>query len=470
MAKYINMEHETTFERLRELVDDPDRLLFHMMPPVGWLNDPNGLCYFKDTYHVFFQYAPSSPLGGPKIWGHYASKDLLHWDFCGEAIVPSVEFDSGAILSGSTLVEGGKMYSYYTGLAFDPALPKEERMKTSQTSTVCAVSEDSYHYAEKYRITHQSEYPSYYTRHIRDPKVWKMDGKYYMLLGSRNVDDIGGMLFYSGDDPLHLTLAKEITTKEPFGFMWECPDWFLIDGTQILCMSPQGVARGEYSFQNTYAAGYFVLIGDIREDFDFGAFREWDYGFDFYAPQTFEDGNGRRILIGWASVSDAQKEYANPSVEKGWQHALTVPREVTFRDGICYQYPVEELKALQSGEAIPVANGQILLSERCFDLELSSLAGREFTIMIGDGVKLAFADGVFSLSMTSEAGQGRTCRKIRAREIRELKVLADTTLLEIFVNHGESVFTSRYYVKEQTVDVDIKDGNETVFGNIWMIA
>ena len=54
------------------------RALYHLMPPAGWLNDPNGLCWYKGRYHVFFQYSPFTPQGGMKMWGHYSSPDLLH--------------------------------------------------------------------------------------------------------------------------------------------------------------------------------------------------------------------------------------------------------------------------------------------------------------------------------------------------------------------------------------------------------
>ena len=26
---------------------------YHLAPPIGWINDPNGFCYFQGKYHVF---------------------------------------------------------------------------------------------------------------------------------------------------------------------------------------------------------------------------------------------------------------------------------------------------------------------------------------------------------------------------------------------------------------------------------
>ena len=131
-------------------------------------------------------------------------------------------------------------------------------------------------------------------------------------------------------------LDRVITTPEAFGYMWECPDYFELDGQKFLSVSPQGLKREEYRFQNIYQSGYFPVKED--ESVDTEDFREWDMGFDFYAPQTFVDDKGRRILIGWMGMPDA--DYRNPTAELGWQHCLTVPREVELRDGKLYQRPV----------------------------------------------------------------------------------------------------------------------------------
>lgn len=62
------------------VLKDPWRLRFHLMPPAGWLNDPNGLCQMNGVYHVFFQYSPFDPCGGEKFWGHYTSRNLTDWN------------------------------------------------------------------------------------------------------------------------------------------------------------------------------------------------------------------------------------------------------------------------------------------------------------------------------------------------------------------------------------------------------
>ena len=55
-------------EKNADLTEGRFRLGHHLMPPVGWLNDPNGLCWYKGKYHVFFQYAPFDVEGGLKFY------------------------------------------------------------------------------------------------------------------------------------------------------------------------------------------------------------------------------------------------------------------------------------------------------------------------------------------------------------------------------------------------------------------
>ena len=71
------LEQVNHAEKNTKINCDKYKLGFHLMPPTGWLNDPNGLCQFKGIYHVFFQYSPFDANGGEKFWGHYTSKDMI---------------------------------------------------------------------------------------------------------------------------------------------------------------------------------------------------------------------------------------------------------------------------------------------------------------------------------------------------------------------------------------------------------
>lgn len=433
-------------EHLAEVNRDPARLRFHLMPPVGWLNDPNGLCQFDGVYHVFFQYSPFEAAGGRKFWGHYTSRDLRSFIYQGAPLVTDAPFDRHGVYSGSAFVEDGKMHVYYTGnvkLEGD----YDYIHKGRQGNTVLVNSEDGIHFGEKQMLLGNEDYPAGYTNHIRDPKVFREGNHYYMVLGGRKNEDRGTVLLYESEDLVSWKLRKEFSVAEAFGYMWECPDLFSVGRQWYLSVSPQGLEKEEFRYQNQYQSGYFRVSGDFRGGSKLEAFREWDMGFDFYAPQTFEDESGRRILIGWAGMPDCEDEYTNPTVEKGWQHALTVPREIREQNGMLCQYPVAELDKLR-GEAIPMESGKAA-SGSCFDLCLSGIGNKPCRIEIAEGLTFQWKDGAAELTLSEEAGAGRKSRKAKIDTLSEIRLLADTSLVELYVNHGETVFTTRFYPKTE---------------------
>lgn len=430
------------------------RLQYHLMPPTGWMNDPNGLCYFAGAYHVFFQYSPHDALGRTKYWGHYRSKNLTDWEYLGIAIRSDCPWDKDGAYSGCGFTEDGKMELFYTGNVKEEG--KHDYIHSGRGANVIRMtSKDGLLFSEKELLLTNRDYPKDYTCHIRDPKVWKCGDTYYMVLGGRKSDDTGAVLQYRSNDKMHWEFAGEITTEEPFGYMWECPDTFSLGGKTVLMCCPQGVERERFRFWNVHQSGYFLL--DDREKENLGGtckkeqFHEFDFGYDFYAPQTMEDPKGRRILFGWAGMSEMEPEFDNaPTIEEGWQHSLTLPRELTYRDGIVYQYPVEEINALRE-EAVTLCNGANAISEVAFDCEIrfQEDTGRK-ECRLDEDVHILWEDGILSVTLSKESGRGRGKREILLSELRELRILKDVSMLEIYVNHGEAVYTARYYPENIT--------------------
>lgn len=452
----MNVMRETLLQKVEALEAEksqsvrksPWSMRYHIMPPVGWLNDPNGLCYFRGRYHVFFQYAPFQATGGLKLWGEYTSTDLIHWNYEGAVLFPDSPYDCHGVYSGSAFVEDGKMELFYTGnikLDGDYDYVKNGR----ESNTIYTSTEDGIHFSDKECLMTSKDYPRGYTLHVRDPKVWKQGEHYYMVLGGRKENDQGAVILYESEDKKQWIFRGELTTPNPFGYMWECPDLFSLDGQTILSVSPQGLNRGEFKNQNVYQSGYF-RVERREEQWKLSGFTEWDQGFDFYAPQTFVDGKGRRILIAWAGMPDAEEEYTNPTVAQGWQHVLTTPRELTWKDGKVYQNPVEEYKKLRK-KGIPLEAGtKAVVSDKCFDLEITRIQSEECRVTIEEELELTYQAGVLKITFTGEMGSGRTSRKARLERLDQLRILADTSLMEIYANGGETVFTTRYYPKADT--------------------
>ena len=455
-------------EKNADMTEGRFRLGHHLMPPVGWLNDPNGLCWYKGKYHVFFQYAPFDVEGGLKFWGHYTSEDMIDWKYEGTALYPDSSYDCHGVYSGSALVDDGKLHLFFTGnvkIDGDYDYINEGR----ETSTLHVESEDGIHFSNKEEVISFSEYPEEFTCHIRDPKVWKENGKYFMVLGGRLKGDKGAVLVYESGDLKEWKLLRTITTPEVFGYMWECPDYFELDGEKILSVSPQGLTREEFRFQNIYQSGYFILKEDGSVDVK--DFREWDMGFDFYAPQTFTDVQGRRILIGWMGMPDADEEYVNKTIEEGWQHCLTVPRELKLKDGKILQYPVKELENLRKEKTVlndenSAVELRVEVTEG-FDLVLEEIAltGSSFQISMGGQMLFRYENGTAEIGFPGVTGAGRKVRKAQINELRNIRFLVDTSAAEIYLNDGETVFSTRYYPDREDLLLKIQGGKFK--GNLW---
>lgn len=459
---------------MKKCFADNDRLQFHLMPPEGWLNDPNGLCWFHGFYHVFFQYSPKEPLGGLKSWGHYRSKDFIHWEYMGEPVKPDTDYDRDGAYSGCAFTGDGLLELFYTGNvkhAGDYDYINDGR----EAHVLYMSSADGVHFSEKELLLSNKDYPADYTCHVRDPKVWKEKDTYFMVLGGRKKNGAGAVLLYSSMDKKNWKFQKEVSDKEGFGYMWECPDVISFGEKTVLSFCPQGLEREEYLYENKYQSGYVLWNGGTGLK-SRGSFTEWDRGFDFYAPQTFTDGTGRQILIGWAGMIDTY--YGNErTVRRGWQHALTVPRELTLDSSgqFVLQNPVKELEGLR-GKPWIMEDGRTRICYVSLEKEAPAIweavvifsdPEEEKEIIINNELAFTFQDSVVSLSFFGEAGEGRDVRKALLKKCEEVRILMDASLIEIYVNGGEMVFTSRYYPGKGKKGLEITGKRESMVVYPW---
>ncbi|MDA3730293.1 glycoside hydrolase family 32 protein [Niameybacter massiliensis] len=454
------------------ILKDSYALKFHIMPKVGWLNDPNGLCQFKGKYHVFFQYSPFDEKGGLKFWGHYTSIDMIHWKNENTALYADQPFDCHGVYSGSALIDENKMYLYYTGNV--KQVGKHDYVTTGREhNTVMVVSEDGKTFTHKELLMTNEDYGSEMTCHVRDPKVWKEDNMYYMVQGARDKKDRGQILLFASEDKIVWKVINKIQSEDVFGYMWECPDFFELDGQKVLLLSPQGIEADGIKYNNIYQSGYYVVEGDITtSEYALSGFEEMDRGFDFYAPQTFIDEQGRRILIGWMGLPDIDDLYSNPTTEHGWQHALTIPRELHMKEGKLIQQPIEELKNLRSkvvGLELKENNTKIQLPAHTFELELMlETLKKDLKIIIRKGAVLEYKaeEKVISL-IFDECGYGRDKRSVQIEVVKNIRIFGDTSSLEIFLNDGEEVFTSRYYPSTEENQIEVEGIELNGKLNLW---
>lgn len=435
-------------KELRELAaKDKDRLNYHIMPTSGWVNDPNGLCQFKGVYHIYYQYSPFDVNGKLKLWGHITTEDFIKYQEHEPVLYPDFRYDQNGVYSGSAVVRNGKINYFYTGNVKHLDGDYDYIMTGREQNLIACSSEDGFNFSEKELIMTNTDFPSNLSLHVRDPKVYHKNGIDYMAIGARDDNSTGCILVLKGKDLKDWECHTVIYSDEKFGYMWECPDLFDLNGETVLVTCPQGVPEEGYIYKNVHQNGYFLVNGDLEsKDVNLSEFRLLDYGFDFYAPQSFEDESGRRILVGWMGIPDA--DYTNRTTENGWQHALTMPRELILKDGIIYQRPVEEIKALRG-------NMRTFAADEFKDLEVENLSFElcaefekcnGFKLNLRNDISLSFdkSKGLIELNM-GESGCGRDARYAYCDEIRNIDVYSDTSAFEIFINDGEIVFTTRAY-------------------------
>ena len=450
----MNILNEAVYHFIRENKEivsaDPYRLHYHLMPPVGLLNDPNGFVYYQGKYHIFFQWNPFETKHGRKYWGHYCSDDLVHWEALPIALAPDEWYDKDGCYSGSAVVKDGKLLLFYTGNVKNSGGKRE-------TYQCLAISEDGITFEKKGPIIYL---PEGYTAHFRDPKVFFKNGRWYMVIGAQTVNKQGEVVLYTSSDIENWTFCGALAGSSrnglgDFGYMWECPDLFTLNSRDILIMSPQGLEADGYKYNNLFQSGY--LSGKVdyeKTSYDHGEFQELDRGFDFYAPQTTEDPQGRRLLFAWMGNAEPA-ESQQPTVKHKWIHALTLPRTLEFKDGKLFQQPVEELTRLRKNRVsyhhVNLENEKIQLENilgNVVEMEVSLKKNENSTFSITFGKsKLSYDPdaALFSFQRMRFDKQGMESRHCTLSELRHLRIYKDSSSLEIFINHGEEVFTSRIF-------------------------
>ena len=284
------------------LANDPRRPQFHLLPAKNWMNDPNGPIYFNGKYHMFFQYNPRAAVWGDMSWYHSVSSDMLHWTHLPLAFEPTLGFpDSFGCFSGSAFAVGKRAYVVYTGVV--ESLPEKATIRDGsdklQESQCLAFSDDPdlIHWTKVPKPAVPLPPAGMAITGFRDPSVWREGDTYYMTVGS-GLARIGGcvLLYRSTDlttwEYLHPLISgtwngKKTPNPCDDGEMWECPDFFALDGMHVLIYSTLGKVFWQSGKLDASTMKFTPRKTGLL-DLD-----------AFYAPKTQLDARGRRILWGW---------------------------------------------------------------------------------------------------------------------------------------------------------------------------
>ena len=451
---------------------DPDYPRFHIAPPVGRLNDPTGLVVIDGVYHVFYQFGPFFPTKKAIYWGHASSTDLLAWQQHPPAIPPADWYDRDGVYSGGATVHDGRVWLHYTGNVKDEL----GRREAYQCATVTTDFE-SFTTLEANPLI--AGPPTGYTAHLRDPYVVPDGDGFAMYLGGQRADNTGCILVYRSTDLVDWELTGELTFPDDryagFGYMWECPNLLRLPDADtgeefdVLIFCPQGIEPAGDQFRNIFACGY--LVGHLDGTFftPTGDFTELDSGFEFYAPQVFTVAPGEPaqppLLVGWLGNAS---EDAQPSLtDRGWVHVLSVPRDLTLRNGRLHQLPrrlAGDAQALTltgtelAGVARPIPE---LDGVRSFllDLVVEQAATWQLTLGRPDGARvvLRFEPGAVTVDRgTTRYPHGEVRRlAIPALDRLAVTVVHDRSVTELFIAGGHTVFSLRSYLDPDEFEVAI---------------
>lgn len=449
---------------------------FHIASNGGWINDPNGLCFYKGRWHVFYQLHPYGTQWGPMHWGHVSSADMVTWRREAVTFAPSLEQEKNGVFSGSAVIgDDGELRFYYTGHRWANgvdgsggewqvqmyATPEDDNLtRVTKHGMVVDCPRDEVHW------------------HFRDPKVWKTGDVWYMTFGVSSAEQRGQMWLYTSDDMVEWTFKTVLFEHpDPDVFMLECPDFFPVtdkDGNEkwVIGFSAMGAKKSGFMNRNVNNAGYMIGSWVPGESFvPETEFRLWDCGHNFYAPQSFNAGgeDGRQIMYGWASPFVQQIPIEND----GWCGQLTLPREITLgEDGDIVTAPVKEIEGLREntydhGAITLDENGDRVICDDAEAVEIEMTIDLNATTAERAGLKIhATEDGAYTyVAYDDQIGRvviDRQAMAVGNRGYRtaplsgaelasgtlDLRVFVDRGSVEVYVNGGKQAMTSYSYASE----------------------
>ena len=485
MRKTVN--HSLLFARAYEQaaggkISRESRPVFHLTPLTGWMNDPNGFSYYHGQYHLFYQYNPYDTEWDAMHWGHAVSHDLLHWTYLPAALAPDSSYDSYGCFSGSAAeLPDGRQLLMYTGVRQEGG----DRRKEYQTQCIATGDGTEYKKYEKNPVLDSGDLPEGFSPYdFRDPKIWRTDdGQYRCVVGARRKDKRGVLLQYESTDGFSWRYIGMLAENDGrFGLMWECPDFFQLDGRHVVFVSPQDMLPEGFEYHN--GNGTVCLIGHYEEDrFVEECNQAIDYGIDFYAPQTILTPDGRRVMIGWMQNWDTCK--TTGYAERPWFGQMSLPRELFLKNGRLYQQPIRELALYRSRkteynnvlldgektlEGIEGRVAELDIRLRAADVHtpytkfiMYFAANEKYYSMLSyrPYESLLKIDRKFSGSRRAFIHQ-RRCQVSDQNGSIHLHVILDRFSMEVFINDGEQVMTATILTDSDARNISFESDGKVI--------
>lgn len=480
----LKMSAEYYINLYKTRIDLSTKYDFHVTGEMGWINDPNGFVYFQDAYHLFYQHHPYSTQWGPMHWGHVKSHDLIKWDYLPIALAPHVlDAGGGAAFSGSAIDINGELYLMYT----ENWIGYQHQVIAKSSNGI-----DFQMINEGLPVIDASNLP-FYSNPIdfRDPKIFLRNDTYYAVIGSRQINQFGQVLLFKSNNLIDWThvgpvIQGNLRLLHVLGYMFECPDLFELNGKDVLIMSPQQIPGHRNNFGTVYVTGSLNVQTGSLEAWSLSEIEEIDYGFDFYAPQTMIDPQGRRIMVAWM-----QSWNRSPMTgHLGWAGAMTIPRVISLdASNKLIQYPVEEIEQYRTQiEHMSVTRSGKFdtgYAGNVSDMEIKLYPGngKSGVTLFGDsngkGVHVYYENGLLYLNRTERMNGRHVGDFYNVTQVPvtlntdgslDLRILIDKYSVEVFINGGRKAITATIFQSSPTQTVWLFSDNETRFDvNYWKL-
>jgi fructan beta-fructosidase len=469
LAAFGSLYTSALFAQNKPTYKEPYRPQFHFTPHHNWMNDPNGLVYFKGQYHLFYQYNPMGNTWGHMSWGHATSPDLVHWQPQPLAIP---EDDKNMIFSGSCVVDKNNtsgfaqkagqipLVAIYTAHITPDKSKPDDYMQTQHI----AYSLDDGKTWEKYK---GNPVLDEHKKDFRDPKVfWYQPGKKWIM--ATVLPHEHRVQFWSSPDLKSWSHLSDFGPAGDTSAIWECPDLL-----QVPVNGQPGKSKWVLINSQQTTMQYFV------GEFDGTAFHNEnpadtilrpDYGPDFYAGVTYNNLPPTQdpVLLGWAN----NWTYGQSIPTSPWRSAMSLPRSLRLKKAgkswILLEQPVKFLQELRgnptawsdkkvSGEVTFPLSGQVLELEADFipahgtscGVKLAAEDGQFFTIGYDAANEKLFIDRSKSGNTTFDNAFSNWLKKAISVPLQNgklhLHIFFDKSIIEVFVNDGASVLTAQLF-------------------------
>ena len=435
---------------------DPMRPQYHLLPEHGWMNDPCGPLLWKGRYHMFYQYN-SEPVSAVKLWAHATSSDMIHWHREPVALAPTPGGpDADGCWTGTAAIVDGKPTFLYTGVVKSTA--EQATLRDGDTylhESVCmAIAEDDdlRHWRKQPQPVIPGPPAGMKVAGFRDPSPWSNPGPgqahkdHWNLIVASGERAVGGMvLLYTSADFHHWgylhpmargTWNGKQTDVVGSGEMWECPDFFPLDGKHVLIHSSEGKTIWQIGTLDTAT---MLFHAESEGILDHGA---------YYAPKSQLDAHGNRILWGWITETRPQAEYA----AAGWSGMMSLPRRLSIASGQLVMEPAPETAslriALRTGSAVkrlPSAAEEIRLTLQPASSGSPRQQFQEQSFVDNQGAAILIRSDPQLSSGAARIGD-KEITGIAAGPL-DLHIYLDHSVAEIFLNHRHAI-TCRYYKRD----------------------